>query len=191
MQPWTTPRGDRNRRRRRPGLARFLVGLVMAAIAVYVTIALTYPITIAVMLGLALLYVATAYLVTVGSVRMRAGEDERDPVRVEITPGTRSLRCLLFGHREVFSPRTEAQPAGFRCRRCGAHGPRHLNVGHAWMCELPFGDHLYDVVGKTADSPLYWRCRRCGKRRFTAPVSAGETLDATRSDLLWVKRYDD
>lgn len=190
MEPSASPR-DRPHRRRRPGTARFLTGLLMVAIAAYATITTTYPITIGAMLGLVVLYLLTVYLLFVGLARLRSGPDERDPVRADITPGRRSLRCALLGHKETFSPRTEAQPSGFRCLRCGAHGPRHLNVGHAWMCELPLVDHLYDVVAQTADSPEYWHCRRCGKRRFTAPTSAGESLDATRSELLWIKRYDD
>lgn len=190
MEP-TAPRNGRTRRRRRPGVARFLTGLVMAAIATYVTIAVTYPITFGAMFGLCLLYILSAYLGVVGLVRMRAGDQERDPVGVGITPGKRSLRCLLLGHKEAFSPRTEAQPSGYRCGRCGAHGPGHLNVGQAWRCELPLADHVYDVAPTTADSPPHWRCRRCGKRRFTAPTSAGETFDATRTDLMWIKRYDD
>lgn len=187
----TRSSGDRRRHRRRPGSVRFTTGLVMAAIAVYLTLTVAYPVTLGVMIGLLLLYVVTAYLVIAGLVRMRVGDDERDPVGVGITPGTRSLRCAVLGHKEVFSPRDGMQSSGFRCRRCGAHGLGHLDVGRGWRCELPLADHVYDVVGKTDDSAQYWRCRRCGKRRFTPPTSAGESLDATRSELLWVKRYDD
>lgn len=179
------------KRGRGPGLVWFIVGIALATTGVYVTISTTYPAPIGLMLGLVLLYVVATYLLVWGLRRLRAGEDERDPVGADITPGKRSLRCALLGHKEVFAPRTELGPPEFRCRRCGAHAPGHLNVGHAWMCDLPVVEHVYDRVGKTADAPEYWRCRRCGARRYTAPVSAGETLDATRTDLLWVKRYDD
>lgn len=38
---------DRKRLRRRPGVVRFATGLVMAAIAVYLTLTITYPVTLA------------------------------------------------------------------------------------------------------------------------------------------------
>lgn len=180
------------RRRRRRGLVWLLTGFALAAFAVYVTIAATYPAPMGLMLGVLLLYVAAGYLVISGIVDMRAREEEeRDPVGADVTPGRRSARCALLGHKEVFEPRTDRAPALFRCRRCGAYGVGHLNARYAWLCDLPVVEHAYDRVGKTADAPEYWRCRRCGVRRYTAPVSAGETLDATRTDLLWIKRYDD
>ncbi len=163
----------------------------MGVSAVFLTISVAYPTPMGVMLGLLLLYALAAYLVVGGIADMRAREVERDPVGADVTPGRRSVRCALFGHREVFAPRTDVAPALFRCRRCGAFGAGHLIARHAWLCDLPFVEHVYDRVGKTAEAPEYWRCRRCGARRYNAPVSAGETLDATRTDMLWIKRHDD
>ncbi len=35
------------------------------------------------------------------------------------------------------------------------------------MCVV--GSHTFLVVGATEDAPMYWRCRRCGKVRYSAP----------------------
>ncbi len=52
-------------------------------------------------------------------------------------------------------------------------------------------DHRFVRVPARVDAPELWRCRRCGKRRYTEPVSAGETIGATRVDQLWIRRGDE
>lgn len=65
-----------------------------------------------------------------------------------------------------------------RHRRCSLAGgaartERATSKPAAHGCaNLAFVEHVYDRVGQTADAPGYWHCRRCGERRYTAPVSA-------------------
>lgn len=59
---------------------------------------------------------------------------------------------------------------------------------HLWLCLV--ADHGFVRVPATADAPEHWRCRRCGKRRYTRPRSAGETLNATQAEGLWIRRDD-
>lgn len=69
----------------------------------------------------------------------------------------------------------------------GAAGRR----SRAWVCEIPLVEHRYDRIGASATAPPRWRCRRCGRVRYSPPRSAGETLEASQAQQLVVKRYDE
>jgi ribosomal protein L37E len=188
-------------RRARPGRVTLAVGLVFLAGSVLWTLALDHPTTLGAMLGLVLAYALAAYYLAVGIARVRAGAEpewaghapgaEREQTGWAGSPGRRSWRCALAGHKERFVARTDEHPPLWECRRCGAQSSTHLTSGHAWVCQLPVVEHRYDHVGATIDHPELWRCRRCGKRRFTEPRSAGETLEATAVDKLWIRRGDE
>jgi hypothetical protein len=60
-----------------------------------------------------------------------------------------------------------------------------------WLCELPVVEHRYEHVRKAAGEPEQWRCRRCGKRRFTQPRSFGDTVSAGSTEGLWIRRDHD
>ncbi len=34
--------------------------------------------------------------------------------------------------------------------------------------------HRFAVVGQTEDAPMFWRCKRCGKVRYSPPRGLGE-----------------
>jgi hypothetical protein len=77
---------------------------------------------------------------------------------------------------------------------CASSGAAHLALDTSRpprMAVRSVVEHVYDRVGRAADAPEHWRCRRCGEKRSTSPVSAGEILEATRTDLVWIKRYED
>lgn len=61
----------------------------------------------------------------------------------------------------------------------------------AWVCEIPLIEHRYDRVGASASAPQRWRCRRCGRVRYSPPRSAAETLEASHVEQRVVKRYDE
>lgn len=61
----------------------------------------------------------------------------------------------------------------------------------AWVCEIPLVEHRYDRVAASATATLRWRCRRCGRVRYSPPRSAGETLEAGHVEQRIVKRYDE
>jgi DNA-directed RNA polymerase subunit RPC12/RpoP len=60
----------------------------------------------------------------------------------------------------------------------------------AWLCDLPLVDHKYLYVGRSDAHPEFWRCRRCGHRRYSMPRSAGETMEAPHSATGWIRRVD-
>jgi hypothetical protein len=60
-----------------------------------------------------------------------------------------------------------------------------------WLCELPLVEHRYGLVGKNADEPEQWRCRRCGKRRFTEPRSFADTVSAGSNHGIILRRDHD
>lgn len=197
-----------SRPRPRRGVALLAVGLALTVASVVLTALVEFPTGLGTMLGLVVLYAFAAYYVVGGIVRLRWADD--DPAGAHAEPaagaarrpgpagapgwvdveGERTWRCTMVGHRERFVPRTGTAPAHFECPRCGAQRQGHLTTGRGWVCDLPLADHRYDHVGPTEDHPEMWRCRRCGKKRWVPPRSAGETLDATATAGLWVKRGD-
>lgn len=40
------------------------------------------------------------------------------------------------------------------------------------MCVM--ASHKFVVVGATEDAPMHWRCKRCGKTRFSPPRGLAE-----------------
>lgn len=192
------PSQDRRPWRRRPGMVPLAVAAVLAGTSVVGTLAVSYPTGLGVMLVLVTLYAATLALLAVGIGRLRAGDDADPPDDDTDVPvpgawageaGRPSWRCRVGGHREVFVARTADRPAHWTCPRCGARSLSQLDHGHAWMCVVT--DHRYVHVPRRSDVAEHWRCRRCGRRRRTPPLSAGETLNATRVDQMWIKRGDE
>lgn len=53
------------------------------------------------------------------------------------------------------------------------------------MCVM--GSHKFLVVGATEDAPMYWRCKRCGKVRYSAPRGLMEGAEGESVARDWGK----
>ena len=174
----------------RPGVLSLGLGIALVVAGLLTSWLVTFPNSLGVMLGSVAYWAVAVSAVVTGVTRLRSKTYEAVPT-ASLSPGRRSVACRLTGHKEVHRSADSSQPARWECRRCGASSLGHLNVGQAWICEIPLVDHRFVRVRANVDAPERWRCRRCGKLRYTAPVSAGETLEASRTQQLIVNRHED
>jgi len=71
----------------------------------------------------------------------------------------------------------------------GAGGTNDDRTSLSLRCLITY--HRFEHVPARDDDPDVWRCWRCGKRTYSRPEAAGETIEAASAARLWVKRGDD